>query len=263
MDGYKLFRRGRQGRRSGGVALCVKEGWDCRVLAVGGDMVESLWVRMRGKANKAGGVVGFYYRSPSLDDDTDVLVYKALTPVLEPVALVLMGDFTFPDVNWDCHTADRQKSRKFVLKHIEYYCLIEVLRELSKKGALLDLLFVNRDGCMGEVMVGGCLVHSDHETVEFKIFGNTRKTVSRDATVDFGRAGFRLLKELVSKVPWKSAFKGIWSPLGGVQEVWTFFKKEIFKCAGAGNPRVPRTSWWGRPPAWLNRELWLELRKKR
>ena len=24
-----------------------------------------------------------------------------------------------------------------------------------------------------------------------------------------------------------------------------------------------KTSWWGRRPAWLNRELWLELRKKR
>jgi len=22
-------------------------------------------------------------------------------------------------------------------------------------------------------------------------------------------------------------------------------------------------SWWGRPPAWLNRELWLELRRKK
>ena len=42
MDGYRLFRRDRQGRRGRGVALCVQEGLDCTVLAVGGDVVESL-----------------------------------------------------------------------------------------------------------------------------------------------------------------------------------------------------------------------------
>lgn len=76
-DGSRLFRRGRQGRE---VALWVKVGLDCTVLAAGGDTVESLRVRIRGKANKADIVVGVCYRSPSQDDGTDVLVYKELTP---------------------------------------------------------------------------------------------------------------------------------------------------------------------------------------
>ena len=38
---------------------------------VGGDMVESHWVRIRGKANKADVVMGVYYKSPNLDDDTE------------------------------------------------------------------------------------------------------------------------------------------------------------------------------------------------
>jgi len=57
-------------------------------------------------------------------------------------------------------------------------------------------MVVNTDG-----LVGGCLGHCDHEIVEFKIFGDMRKTVSRATTLDFGRADFRLLKELVSQAP--------------------------------------------------------------
>ncbi|GAB0178246.1 maestro heat-like repeat-containing protein family member 7 [Grus japonensis] len=53
VDGYKLFRRDRQGRRGGGVALYVRECFDCIELNDGDDKVKCLWVRMKGKANKA------------------------------------------------------------------------------------------------------------------------------------------------------------------------------------------------------------------
>ncbi|KAK4823090.1 hypothetical protein QYF61_025828 [Mycteria americana] len=53
MDGYKLFRRDRRGRRGGGVALYVRECLDSLELNNGDDRVECLWVGIRGKANKA------------------------------------------------------------------------------------------------------------------------------------------------------------------------------------------------------------------
>ena len=49
---------------------------DCTALAVGDNMVESLWVRIRDKANKADVVMGVYYRSLSQDNDTIVLFYR-------------------------------------------------------------------------------------------------------------------------------------------------------------------------------------------
>lgn len=67
---------------------------------------------------------------------------------------------------------------------------------------------VNRDGLVGQWKISSCLGHSDHEWL-FQIFDNMRKIVSKAATLGFGRADFRLLKELVSNVVWESAFKGI------------------------------------------------------
>ena len=62
------------------------------------------------------------------------------------------------------------------------------------------------------------------EMVEFLILGEVRKGVSRTATLDFWRADFGLLRRLVDRVSWEAVLKG-----KGVQEGWTFFKKEILK----------------------------------
>ncbi|KAK4824255.1 hypothetical protein QYF61_012521 [Mycteria americana] len=71
------------------------------------------------------------------------------------------------------------------------------------------------------------------------------------------RADFGLFRRLVDRVPWEAVLKG-----KGVQEGWTFFKKEILKAQEQAVPMCQKTSRQGRP-AWLNRELWLELRGKR
>jgi len=57
IQGYRLFRRDRQSRRCGGVALYVRERFDCIALTVSGDVVESLWVRIRGMENNGDVIV--------------------------------------------------------------------------------------------------------------------------------------------------------------------------------------------------------------
>jgi len=81
MDGYKLFRRHRQGRRGGGVGLYVRQCLDSIELNGSDDKVECLWVRMRGKANKADILLGVCYRPPNQDEEVDETFYKWLAEV--------------------------------------------------------------------------------------------------------------------------------------------------------------------------------------
>lgn len=53
----------------------------------------------------------------------------------------------------------------------------------------LDLLFVNKEGLVGDVRVGGHLEQNDHEIIEFLVLGEVRRGTSRTTTSDFWRAG--------------------------------------------------------------------------
>lgn len=79
-----------------------------------------------------------------------------------------MGDFNLSEVNWEYHTVNTSRSRRF-LKHLDNNFLVQVRRETARKGALLGLLLVSSDGLVGEVVTGGCLGYSDHAVVEFKV----------------------------------------------------------------------------------------------
>ncbi|KAM9591497.1 uncharacterized protein ACIBXB_006298 [Morphnus guianensis] len=149
MDGYKLFRRDRQGRRGGGVALYGRECFDCSELHDCDDKVECLWVRMRGKANKTDIVLGVCYRPPDQVEETDESFYKRLAVVSESCALFLVGDFNFPDICWKYNTAVSKQSRRF-LECVKDNFLTQLVGEPTRGGALLDLLFTNREGLVGD-----------------------------------------------------------------------------------------------------------------
>uniref|UniRef100_A0A493T5Q6 Reverse transcriptase domain-containing protein n=1 Tax=Anas platyrhynchos platyrhynchos TaxID=8840 RepID=A0A493T5Q6_ANAPP len=94
--------------------------------------------------------------------------------------------------------------------------------------------------------------------VEFTILGGARKGTSKTAVLDFRRADFGLLRTLVGGVPWEVVLKG-----RGVQKGWALFKRQILMAQERSIPMRPKMSQRGRRPAWLNRELWLELRRKK
>ena len=97
--------------------------------------------------------MGVCYQPAIQDDNIDELFYKESTDFSTSSAFVLMGDFNFPHISWKYHAAYINRCRKF-LKHIENNFLVQVLSELARKDTFLDLLFVNREGHFGEVVLG-------------------------------------------------------------------------------------------------------------
>lgn len=71
IDGYRLCRTGRQGRRGDGIAMYTRERLDCMELGDGNKKVECLCLRVRGKANETDIMVGVCYRAPSQDEEAD------------------------------------------------------------------------------------------------------------------------------------------------------------------------------------------------
>ncbi|KAJ7399987.1 hypothetical protein BTVI_109646 [Pitangus sulphuratus] len=84
-----------------------------------------------------------------------------------------------------------------------------VLRELTRKDTLIDLLFINRESLMSEVEMG--FGHSDHEVIEFKSSVDRRKSANKTSTLDMSRLeaaqGFKVTRNVEGNK--KTFFKDI------------------------------------------------------
>ncbi|XP_073188209.1 uncharacterized protein [Lepidochelys kempii] len=258
MDGYKLFRKDRQGRKGGGVALYVREQYDCSELRYEtAEKPECLWIKFRSVCNKSDVVVGVCYRPPDQGDEVDEAFFRQLTEATRSHALILMGDFNFPDICWESNTAVHRQSRKF-LESVGDNFLAQVLEEPTRGGAFLDLLLTNRVELVGEAKVDGNLGGSDHELVEFRILTQGTKVSSRIRTLDFRKADFDSLRERMARIPWGTNLKG-----KGVQESWLYFKESLLRLQGQTIPMSRKNSKYGRRPTWLNGEILADLKHKK
>ena len=130
------------------MALYVRDCFDCIEVDGCNDKVECLWVKMRGKANKADTLLGVCYGPPNQDEEANEVFYKRLAEVPQLLALVLMGYFNLPYICWKCNTAERRQSRRF-LQCVEDNFLTQLVSEPPRGSASLDLLFTNREGLVG------------------------------------------------------------------------------------------------------------------
>ncbi|KAJ7422828.1 rna-directed dna polymerase from mobile element jockey-like [Pitangus sulphuratus] len=124
----------------------------------------------------------------------DELFCKRLADVSQALALVLVEDFYLMGVCWKLNTAEKRQSRRF-LECVEDNFLTQLVSEPSRSGAPLDLLFTNKEGLVGDVVVTGHCGHSD-KMIEFLILGEVRKGFIKISSLDFWRADFGLLRRL-------------------------------------------------------------------
>lgn len=80
------------------------------------------------------------------------------------LALVLIRGFNLPDVSGKYNTAERKQPRRF-LECVEDKFLTQLVSD--QLGKVLHWTWVNREGLVGNVVVGVGLGHSNHEMKEF------------------------------------------------------------------------------------------------
>ncbi|GAB0204485.1 hypothetical protein GRJ2_002914100 [Grus japonensis] len=225
MEGYRLFRKDRQGRQGGGVTLYVNDQLECMELHLGIDeeLAERLWVRIKRSTGTGDIIAGVCYRPPDQGDRVDEVFYRQLGAPSCSQALILMGDFNHPNICWRDNKVGHKQSKRF-LECVGDNFLLQVIEEPTRRGAMLDLILTNKEGLVGDVKLKGSLGCSDHEMVEFRILRAVRRVHSKLTILDFRRADFGLFRDLLGRIPWDKALEG-----RGAQESWLIFKGHLLQ----------------------------------
>jgi len=163
INGCRLFRSDRQGRRGRGVALYVKKWIEREELSLKNnhEQVEILWVRIGDRGKNGNLVVGVYCRLVDQGQPIDEAFFLKIQEASCLKSLVLLGDFNHPDICWKRSTASCRHSRRF-LECIDDNFFSQVTDTPSRRDAILDLLVSSVSELIRDIKIGGSLGCSDH-----------------------------------------------------------------------------------------------------
>jgi len=142
------------------------------------EKIESLWVRIKGRAGTGDIVVGVCYRPLDQEDQVDKTFYRQMGSASCSLVLVLMGYFNHANICWRDNTAGHKQSRRFV-EGVDGNFLLQVTQEPMKRRAMLDLVLTTKGWLVGNVKLKGSLGCSGYEMVEFKILKAARRAHSK------------------------------------------------------------------------------------
>jgi len=256
IDGYRLFGRNRQGRRSRGVAHNVKKWTDCEELPCKNnhEWVESSWVRIRDQGNKKNYAVGVYYMPPDQGEPIEETLLQ-LQEASRSQAFIMLGDFNHPNICWKSSMVSCRQSRK-LLECIEDNFLSQVIDSPTRGNAILDLLVTKLKELICDVKLRGSLGCSDHALVEFAVLRDVGQMKRKVRTPNFGKANFQLFKKFVNRTPWETALRN-----KGTEQSWQTFKDAFHKMLSIS--MCKKSGKKGETLAWMSGDLLAKLKAKK
>ena len=146
-------------------------------------------------------VVGVVYRPPDLGIEASSSLMQELTRASKYNNVCIMGDFNYRNIDWESMTGDGN-SEEF-LNAIQDSFFKQIVREPTRQGNILDLVFTNNEALINQVEIGDKFDASDHHEIRFKI--NARREVEQNTAMvpDFRRANYQGLRYHLREVDWE------------------------------------------------------------
>ena len=112
-----------------------------------------------------------------------------------------MGDFNYRGIDWESMTGDR--SSKEFLNVIQDSFFKQLVREPTRQGNILDLVFTNNETLVSQVEMGAKFDVSDHNKIRFKI--NAKRKVEQNTALvpDFRKANYQGLRYHLQSIDWE------------------------------------------------------------
>lgn len=234
IEDFVLFRkdRGIEGKcRGGGVMVYIRKVMDATLVYEDESKgSESIWIRIKGeRANYL--IVGVCYRSPTSSDAEDRCLMDCINLVSSKLVLI-MGDFNYPDIDWNVLQADSGRSKIF-LDMVNDSFLTQHVREATRDINILDLVLTSEPEMVDEVKIGVPLVDSDHNVLSWEVEYETVLKVDCRQGFKFHKGDYEKVNTELMECGWDDWFQGC-----GVDEMWCKLVGVVQGCMEKYVPKV-------------------------
>ena len=254
LEGYKMYRNDRKGKRGGGSILYISDDLDhreCKPLNDQG-FESSSWCWI----NEEGGkkiLVGSIYKSTSSTQDND----KALLELLKKAddiagdnRVLIMGDFNVPNIDWEDKNlrAGAKTFESLMLDRIDDCYLNQHVRDPTRlrneQSSTLDLIFTREEGDVRNIEIMPPIGGSDHGVVVGDFVCEWKSKIEFKPRRMYYKGKYDKIIEGLEKEDWKKEFEN-----KSVQECWDIFRKKLEKLV---NEFIPMTKPRDFNEPWMN-----------
>lgn len=224
---------------------------------------ESVWCVLRlsnGKELLIGGV----YKSPSSSSENVRQLNALLTQAsaLNYEHLVVLGDFNFPEIDWDSWTVNRNENHpsfsfieclrdNFLTQHVNFYTRYRDGQDPS----CLDLLLSDNLTQIEGMKINGKLGLSDHISFTFKLLCPVLRTSERVNRPNFFKGKYEDIRNYLNNVSW------VLLDNMNIEESWTYFVKHINVCVEKFIPKTVNGKKFQKPK-WMDFYCVKKVKKK-
>ena len=253
--GYKLvIRKDRSDTsdgKGGGILVYAKKEIDCHEIDSPLDVIQLASLRIRVEDNNFD--LHVVYRPPKCSDENNVKLNDFIKGVRPNT--ILIGDFNYPDVDWELMSCNLGPGADFIDAVCESYLTQHVEFATHERGNILDLVLSNIPNRVQSVSEHGKIGNSDHFVICAEIEAAVPAAPPKRTTWNYAKAKFADMRnELLSKR---------WNDLmcNDVNLDWMVFKEIFFECC---NKFIPKKSVRESiRPAWLKQDTLRLVRQKR
>jgi len=148
------------------------------------------------------------YRSPNVvlfGKDNDALLCDLINEI-RGKPLLLMGDFNFPDIDWESHRGSTAASNKFI-DCVDDAFLSQHVNQGTRNNSILDLVFSSEPDMIDSVSVLGSLADSDHNILEWTVSLCPTATLFNRPFLDYSKADYPAIRQALNAVNWSEGLK--------------------------------------------------------
>lgn len=256
LNGFSMFRQDRLERKGGGVLIYIRDYLCCREVKFSSkpEAIETVWAEITHQHGKKL-IIGNIYRPPNTCILQDQIMFGHITEACKSGEIVLMGDFNFPNIDWDDNVAVNDREAGF-LDVIQDSFLQQMVHQGTRDSAILDLIFCSNGERIDNLTIGEHLGDSDHNNIRFEIILKTKKIDTKRLVPNFKKANFAGLKSEFTEV-FQEGLK-----LKHVEDQWGNFKDYITLTVKKHIPFVQKGKALKLYPMWFTKETKKALKDK-
>ena len=230
ITGYDIFRCDRpNSHRGGGVLLYVRSELQPTQYFFRSPFPEQVWCKLRTK-NKGELLIGVCYRTPtvSIYDNNIGILLRDLLNELTGKRFMLMGDFNYPDIDWNAKQClpTASKETQLFLNCCEDNFYVQHITVETRLKSTLDLVITDSPEAVDSVQLLGQFADSDHSMLQWNVsyqhITHTNSQQGLTANYDYAKGNFAAMRQELLAVDWTELLK----PLP-MEECWKTFKEII------------------------------------